>query len=249
MAALLANGLPLVTEMPSYVMESILKYASGITMLTPELARGFLSRRQHKVCLADRPGRKLLQGSSFRRLPEVIRQVANSIVGNAGLKGLHQTADRLLRYCLSDIEAGIAGDVAKLDGLPLLLCQDLKTTAFTFQPADQGRISARLPVAVMNRFIAAVLLGSMTASRRLPYPLLLAVTTGQIIVCNDHDHFGFAFGSHVCICHCEAVVCPEVVARRFIMADANSIVTTYFLKYCNRAFRDFRIHEGLHFLR
>ena len=55
-AALLANGLPLVTEMPKHVMEGILQHASGVTVLTPELVRSFLSRKPHKLQLTDQPG-------------------------------------------------------------------------------------------------------------------------------------------------------------------------------------------------
>ena len=55
-SALLANDVPLVTDMPRHVMEGFLQYASGITILTPELARSLLSRQQHNICLTGKPG-------------------------------------------------------------------------------------------------------------------------------------------------------------------------------------------------
>lgn len=55
-SALLANGLPLVTDMPAHVMDGILQYASGITMLSPQLVRSFLCRGHHKLQLKDQPG-------------------------------------------------------------------------------------------------------------------------------------------------------------------------------------------------
>ncbi len=55
-AALLSNGVPLVTDMPTHVAKGFQLYSGSITTLTSQIARSFLSRPDHKVCLTAGPG-------------------------------------------------------------------------------------------------------------------------------------------------------------------------------------------------
>ncbi|KAK9856110.1 hypothetical protein WJX84_004825 [Apatococcus fuscideae] len=150
-AALLANGLPVVTEMPKHVMEGILQHASGITMLTPQLVRSFLSRKHHKLQLTDQPG-----------LPEA-----------------RETANCLLQYCLSDIDSSVSEDIQQLIGLPLLISQDLTSIAFTLHKEAQDVVCLADESELALFPSAAGILVPYDSNSRLGAKLASIATTGM----------------------------------------------------------------------